>query len=80
LQLKSRKPLVYLMIIGVIIWLAGIVSCGIYYFKVIANHDNFYIDPSPVPMLVFAFIGGLGFLLAVISTLIYFASLLKNRQ
>ena len=79
MQLKSRKRLVYLMIIGVIIWLAGIVSNGIYYFKVIANHDNFY-DPSPVPMFVFAFIGGLGFLLAVISTLIYFASLLKNRQ
>ncbi|OPH51863.1 hypothetical protein BC351_34170 [Paenibacillus ferrarius] len=80
MQLKSRKPLVNLMIIGVIIWLAGIVSSGIYYFKVIANHDNFYSNPSPVPMFVFIFIGGLGFLLAVISTLIYFASLLKNRQ
>lgn len=84
LQAKSKKTLLYLIITGVVVWLLGTVSSVIYFFKVINNSDRFtdfyYTEPSPAPLFIFGFLSSLGFLLAVVSGIIYLALYIASQR
>ncbi|GLX67425.1 hypothetical protein [Paenibacillus glycanilyticus] len=84
MPIKSKKSLIVLMITGAVVWLLGAIASGIYFFKVIDNPARYYeiayTDPSPVPLFVFGFISSLGFILAVVTGIIYLTVYITSSQ
>ncbi|CAM3615572.1 hypothetical protein PALU110988_30370 [Paenibacillus lupini] len=69
-----KKSLLF-AIIGAIVWLGAAFLGGLYTMQ---DHSNFLADPSPVPLFIYSFISGIGFLVTIASFIIYVVSLLKK--
>lgn len=65
-------------IIGAIVWLGAAFLGGLYFFTTMQDHSNIIADPSPVPLFIYSFISGIGFLITIASFIIYVVSLLKK--
>ncbi|MBM7565920.1 hypothetical protein JOC55_002871 [Paenibacillus sacheonensis] len=65
------------MFIGILLFLSGTLLGARYYFVQIADHDQFYSDPSPVPLFIYTFISGVGLMAAAASFLVYIMRLRK---
>ncbi|SDX70711.1 hypothetical protein [Paenibacillus sp. CF384] len=72
------NKIVPIAIIGVLLWIGGAILGGLYYFNKIADPDNFYADPSPVPLFLYTLISGIGLIVAIFSVIVYVTSLRKR--
>jgi hypothetical protein len=72
-----KKSLLF-AIIGAIVWFGAAFLGGLYFFNTMQDHSNFLADPSPVPLFIYSFISGIGFLVTIASFIIYVVSLFKK--